>query len=57
MKAPIALQLYSVREYLRDDFSSTIQKIAKMGYTRIETYDLPATIKPSQAKAIFDDNG
>lgn len=57
MTSPIGLQLYSVREQLNEDFPGTIEKIAQMGYTGVETYDLPETIKPNQAKAIFDDNG
>ncbi len=57
MTAPIGLQLYSVREFLIKDFSGIIHKIARMGYTGIETAGFPDGIKPAQAKEIFDDHG
>jgi sugar phosphate isomerase/epimerase len=37
MKTPIALQLYSVREDLAQDFEGTLEKIKGMGYTAVET--------------------
>ena len=36
MTAPIAIQLYSVREQLQKDFTATIEKIAQMGYVGVE---------------------
>lgn len=57
MTASIALQLYSVREYLVEDFSVIIHKIAKMGYTGVETAGFPEGIKPDRVKQIFDENG
>lgn len=35
-KIPIALQLYSVREQLRADFTGTVGAVAKMGYAGVE---------------------
>jgi len=37
MTKPIAVQLYSVREALADDFEGVIRKIADMGYAGVET--------------------
>ena len=44
-KFPIALQLYSVRDFLSEDFEGTIQKVKDMGYEGVEfagTYDKTA---------------
>ena len=57
MTAPIGVQLYSVRENLATDFEGTIQKIAEMGYTGVETAGFPEGIAPKQAKKIFDNLG
>jgi len=35
-KFPIALQLYSVRDFLSEDFEGTIQKVKDMGYDGVE---------------------
>ena len=35
---PIALQLYTVRELLADDFEGTVRRIADMGYVGVEPY-------------------
>lgn len=35
-KFPVALQLYSVRDFLSNDFEGTIQKIKDMGYDGVE---------------------
>lgn len=32
-KYPIALQLYSVRDFLQNDFEGTLKKVKAMGYT------------------------
>ena len=55
MKAPIGLQLYSVREYLTQDFAGVIKSIAKMGYNGVETAGFPEGLEPKDAKKIFDD--
>jgi len=54
MTAPIALQLYSVRENLAKDFEGTLRKIAQMGYLGVETADFPGTT-PQAAKQLFDE--
>lgn len=57
MATPIGLQLYSVREYLEKDFPGTIERIARMDYSGIETAGFPESITPNQARTIFDQNG
>jgi sugar phosphate isomerase/epimerase len=50
MSAPIAIQLYSVREDLGKDFAGTIRKIARMGYAGVETAGFPGTTALEAAK-------
>jgi len=35
-KIPIALQLYTVRDVLQEDFLGTLRKVSEMGYTAVE---------------------
>lgn len=56
MSTPIALQLYTLRDVLKIDFTKTIQKVAEMGYVAVEPYQgmpMPA----QDAKKLFDDLG
>ncbi|GAB4580333.1 MAG: sugar phosphate isomerase/epimerase [Anaerolineales bacterium] len=57
MPKPIALQLYSVREDLAKDFRGTLEKIAAIGFTGVETAGFPEGIFPQKAKQIFDELG
>lgn len=57
MTAPIGLQLYSLRQYYQDDFRGTIEKVAAMGYSGVETADFPEDVSPADAKKLFDDLG
>ena len=57
MTAPIGLQLYSVREDLKVDFEGTMEKIAGMGYTGVETYNFHADVSAFDAKKLFDELG
>lgn len=57
MTQPIALQLYSVREQLAQDFEGTIRHVAAMGYAGVETAGFPEGVSPAQAKALFDELG
>lgn len=53
---PIALQLYSVRDYCEKDFAGTIKKVADMGYKGVEPagfFDL----SPAEFKKIVNDCG
>lgn len=57
MTLPIALQLYSVREQLAQDFEGTIRRVAQIGYAGVETAGFPEGVSPAQAKALFDELG
>jgi len=53
----IALQLYTVRDLLKDDFAGTISQIAKIGYRAIET-GVSGDLKGAREnKKVLDDNG
>ena len=56
MTTPIALQLYSVRELLAEDFTATVNKVAEIGYAGVETAGFPGTT-PKAASKLFDDLG
>lgn len=52
-KFPIALQVYSVRDYAQEDFAGTMQKVKDMGYDGVElagTYGMTAV----ECKEILD---
>lgn len=51
MTAPIALQLYSVREALANDFAGVMETIADIGYVGVEPiFDLPGTTTAEAAR-------
>ena len=50
MTAPIALQLYSIREELNNDFETGVRKIADMGYIGVEPAGFPGTNLEDAAK-------
>jgi len=54
--APIAIQLYTVREDLAKDFAAGVRKIAAMGYRGVETAGFPGTT-PQAADKLFRDLG
>lgn len=56
MAVPIALQLYTVREQLAEDFSGVIRRIAAMGYVGVETAGFPGTT-PKDAARLFSNLG
>lgn len=56
MASPIALQLYSVRENLTQDFAATVRKVAEMGYAGVETAGFPGTT-PVEAGKLFRELG
>lgn len=57
MTAPIALQLYSLREAMADDFEGIVRQVADMGYVGVEPiYQLPGTTLP-KAAALFKSLG
>ena len=53
MTAPIALQLYTVRDLLKQDFEGVIRRIAGIGYAGVETAGLPEGVSAAQAAALF----
>src|SRR5262245_9889656 len=56
MAAPIALQLYTLREALAKDFVGTIKKVADIGYVGVETAGFPGTT-PQDAVKLFNELG
>lgn len=56
MDKKIALQLYSLREQLKDDFAGVIKKIADMGYAGVEPAGFPGS-NIEEASRIFKDLG
>jgi sugar phosphate isomerase/epimerase len=57
MTAPIALQLYTVRELLKHDFEGVIRRIADIGYVGVETAGFPEGVSAADAAALFHDCG
>ncbi|UWY30436.1 sugar phosphate isomerase/epimerase [Flavobacterium sp. TR2] len=61
-KKEIGLQLYTLREELPKDVKGTLEKVAKAGYTTVETYGFSIKdqfwgLTPQELKKILDDNG
>lgn len=56
MTAPLAVQLYSVREALARDYEGVVRQIADMGYAGVETAGFPGTT-PQAAAQLFQDLG
>lgn len=56
MPAPIALQLYSVRDALSQDFEGVIRQVAAMGYVGVETYR-GMKWAAAEAARLFEDLG
>ena len=57
MPAPIAVQLYTVREHLEKDYKGTITRIAEMGYVGVETAGYPAGVTVKDTAKLFKDLG
>lgn len=56
MTLPIAIQLWTVREALANDFAGTIRAIAEIGYAGIEPAGFPSTT-PQEAAKLFQSLG
>ena len=56
MTTPIALQLYTIRELLAEEFEGTVRKIADMGYVGVETANLFGG-SPAEAAKLFRELG
>ena len=56
MTIPIALQLYTVRDLLAQDYEGTIRKVADMGYVGVETANMFGG-SPASAAKLFGELG
>ena len=56
MTIPIALQLYTVRDWLAQDYEGTIRKVADMGYVGVETANMFGD-SPASAAKLFRELG
>ena len=56
MTPPIALQLYTLRDQLAQDYEGTIRKVAEMGYTGVETANMFGS-SPASAVKLFNKLG
>ena len=56
MTTPIALQLYTIRDLLAQDFEGTIRKISDMGYMGVETANMFGG-SPASAAKLFGELG
>ena len=57
-KTPIGVQLYSVRNELKTDFTGVIEKIGKMGFQGVEwASGLERTKNARELRKLLDDNG
>ncbi len=56
MPAPIAIQLYTVRDLLEKNFKAVVTQIAEMGYVGVETAGFP-NISVLEASDLFADLG
>ena len=53
---PVALQLYTVRDVLAEDYVGTVEQVAKMGYVGVEIGGT-GPMSPSELRAFVDDLG
>ncbi|MFH1009484.1 MAG: sugar phosphate isomerase/epimerase [Candidatus Latescibacterota bacterium] len=56
MSAPIALQLYTLREAMAADFDGVVREVAHMGYVGVEPAGFPGTT-PGAAARLFGELG
>src|SRR6476661_9730594 len=56
MTIPIALQLYTLRDLLAQDFEGTLRSVAEMGYVGVETANLFGD-SPASAARLFRELG
>ena len=56
MSLPIAIQLYTIRDVLAQDFVGGVRKIAEMGYMGVETAGFPGTTA-KEASSLFRELG
>jgi sugar phosphate isomerase/epimerase len=56
MLAPIAIQLYSIRDTLAQDFAGGVKRVADIGYVGVEPAGFPGTT-PEEAGKLFEELG
>jgi sugar phosphate isomerase/epimerase len=56
MTTPVALQLYTLRDLLAQDYEGTMRKVADMGYIGVETASMFGG-SPASAAKLFDELG
>lgn len=52
---PVAIQLYSVRQELADDFRGTLQKLKEIGYRAVELAFFYGGLKPHELAALLNE--
>ena len=57
MTTPIAVQLYSLRDALAEDFAGVIEKVAEMGYVGVERAFFTEDMTTAEATNIIRANG
>ena len=57
MSDQVALQLYTLRQQLDEDFSGTMDRVAEFGYKAVETAGFPKAVSISEAGQLFKDLG
>lgn len=55
MSNQIALQLYTLRQQMKEDFLGTMRRIAETGYSAVETAGLPENMPLSAVAKVFQD--
>lgn len=53
----ISLQLYTLRNQLNEDIPGTLERIARMGYKYVETYDFSEDLSFEEVGQMLRDNG
>jgi len=54
---PLGLQLYTLRDEIKEDLERTIRKISEIGYSGVETYFLPEKISLKETAELLDKYG
>lgn len=54
---PIALQLYTIRDYVAKDFTAAVAKVAEIGYRYVELVDFGNLTSAAQAREALDAAG
>ena len=55
MSNQLAVQIYSLRQQMKDDFVGTMHRLAEIGYSAVETAGIPETVSATAAGKLFND--